>query len=1065
MRRMIAWLPVALSAAVVVPSVWGQLAQGQAAGDRVWTRLAAMPEAVAAGEAWIRTKPALALQLDRASLAALLQGAPMEDTPPNAAGAKPVEIVIPTPDGRWARFAAVESPVMHPDLQAKYPEIRTYWARGVDDPYAVARFDLTPAGFHAVVSAPEDAWTGGGYAIDPYTRGDDQYYSSYWRRDYAPQRDPFVCHTIDNGAPAPVPDGHTQNAERSGAERRTYRLAVSATGEFTAFHGGTVAGGLAAVTTMVNRITGVYETDVAIRLQLVANNDLIIYTNAGTDPFTSPGMASTANSNNQTSVDAVIGSANYDIGHVVHRGANNGLAGAIGNVCVAGSKAQGYTSTDPPSGDLLAIDYAAHEMGHQFAGRHTFNNCDALQGDSGTFAVEPGSGTTIMAYANICPTTNTQSFSDPDFHALNIDQIITYTTTGGTGFGCAIRTATGNLPPVVTVAQRTFNIPTGTPFTLTATATDPNGDPLTYDWDQMDGSVTQNAIPLTGGATTGPVFRSRPATASPTRSFPIRSDLLANSNGLAERVPTVARSMNFRCLVRDGLGGVADTFNGAANPTEVRVNTIAGGPFSVTAPNTNVSWSGNRTVTWALGGSNAAPVSCASVDILLSTDGGNTFPTVLASAVPNSGSANVLLPNIASSTARIMIRAVGNIFYDLSNTNFTIVNIPAGVDFQSNGNPTLSDNTGNGNSNGRIDPGESDIRLVIPIRNNGATAGSGVTGTLVSNTPTVTIVGSPTRPYPDLAALTGAGDNASAFAIRVDSSHPCGAGISLTLNVSSPQSNAAFNYSLTTGVAGSSDVPQNFNYSGPVVAIPDLTTVNVDFLVSGLSGPINDLNFRFGGSACSAGIGSTTVGLDHTFVGDLVISLRSPSGTVVQLFNRRGAGGNNLCNVIFDDAANTAISSITSASAPFTGTYRPEGLLSAFNGQNPNGTWRLTVQDAAGVDIGNIRAFSLIVVGPNLPPTCEAPIVVASCAVDFNADGFLNQEDLGGYIAAFLDESLPSGPSGTNAAPCPGEPAPYDTLGYAADYNLDCTVNQEDLGGFITEYLQQTESPTTCVPG
>lgn len=1053
-------LSVAISAAGVGMPVFGQVAQGVAAApDGVWTRLAEMPPAVEAGEPWVRAKPSLALTLDRATLAAQLAGAPHEDVP----GAAPVRVTIPTPDGRWAAYDAVESPVMAPELQAQFPEIRTYWARGVDDPYAIARFDLTPAGFHAMIIAPDDAWTGGSYAIDPYTRGDDVHYSSYWRRDYAVERAPFQCLTAAEPAPKPVPGDQSPTLNRSGAERRTFRLAVSTTGEFTAFHGGTVAGGLAAVVTAVNRISGIYDIDLAIRLQLVANNDLLINTSAATDPFTSPGANTTTLDANQARLDTVIGNGNYDVGHVFHRGSNNGVAGAIGNVCVSAGKGRGVSVTDPPTGDLLAVDYVAHELGHQFNGRHSFNNCSGSQGDSGTLALELGSGTTIMGYAGICGATNIATASDPDFHAQSIDQIISYTTVGGVGYGCPVRTATGNSAPVVTVAQRSFNIPSGTPFSLTATATDPNGNPLTYDWEQMDASAVQNSVPLSGSETSGPMFRSFPASASPTRFFPRFSDVLANTTSIGERLPTGARQLNFRCTVRDGLGGVADTFNSAANPTEIRVTTTAAGPFSVTAPNTNVTWSGVRTVTWNVASSNAAPVSCAAVDILLSTDGGNNFSTVLASGVPNNGSASVLLPNLNSTTARVMVRAVGNIFYDVSNVNFTITPPPNFANFEAVNNGIFTDNTGNGNGNSVMEPGESDIRLTLPLRNVGGVLATGVSATLVSNTPTVTISNA-VQSYPNITALGGTASNPTPFVLNISSAHPCGATVSLTLNVTSAQGNTAIPYTLTTGLGGGTGPDQTFTYAGPPVPIPDVSTVNVDFSVAGFSGTIQNARFRFNGSVCNANVGSTTVGLDHTYVGDLIITLRSPIGTIVTLANRDGVGGNNFCNTVFDDAAATSIASITAGQAPFTGSFRPDSPLSVFNGQNPNGVWRLTVQDAAGQDIGNIRNFSLVLVGPN-PPVCQPPVAGPTCFVDFNDDGVLNQEDLAGYLTAFLDESIPSGPSGTSIAPCPGAPVPYNTLGYAADYSRDCSLDQDDLSQFLTEYLMQVESPNGCIPG
>ncbi|MBI5101158.1 MAG: zinc-dependent metalloprotease, partial [Nitrospirae bacterium] len=470
----------------------------------------------------------------------------------------------------------------------------------------------------------------------------------------------------------------------SGTQLRTYRLAVAATGEYTAYFGGTVPLGLAAVVSAVNRVTGIYEAEVAVRLQLVENNNLIVYTNQFTDPYTD----SDCNPNecgiimlgqNQTNLDSVIGNDNYDIGHVFSTG--GGGVAYLRVPCVTGLKARGVTGSSIPTGDVFWVDYVAHEMGHQFGANHTFNSetgsCNG-NGEPST-AYEPGSGSTIMAYAGICGPDDLQSNSDAYFHTVSFDEILDYIT-WDEGSTCGTVANSGNIPPVANAGSGGLTIPANTPFTLTGSAIDSNGDPLTYCWEEFDlidpTGVIDGGPP--GDPTNPPFFRSWPATSSPSRTFPRLSELLNNTTVLGEVLPDTSRALNFRLTVRDnrsGGGGVdydSMTFN---------VTSLAG-PFQVTAPNTAVSWAGNssQTVTWNVANTGSGTtVNCANVGILLSTDGGYTFPTTLAPSTPNDGSQSVTVPNVSTATARIKVYCTGNIFFDISNSNFTITYTPIPV--------------------------------------------------------------------------------------------------------------------------------------------------------------------------------------------------------------------------------------------------------------------------------------------------------------------------------------------------------------------------------------------------
>ncbi len=972
-----ALLSLVAAAAALVPST-GALAQGDPNG--LWQSMADFPAGVQAQGAWVRPAKYRAVRTSLAALRQAYQGVLLEPGPQDAmleaVAAPPTVVQLPDPDGGFQAFRVYESPVMAPELAAQFPTIKTYVGQGLDDAAATLRMDVTDQGMHAQVLSPRGAWY-----IDPFSRDNTEDYAVYYKREMAaPHR--FVCETVappnENAVfldPAEQPDFLA-----SGPTLRTYRAAVAATGEYTAFHGGTVALGQAAIVTAMNRVTGVYEVELGVRMTLVANNSLLVYTNSGTDPYTNTN-GSTMLGQNQTNIDSVIGSANYDIGHVFSTG-GGGIAG-LGVVCSAGNKARGVTGSASPTGDAFWIDFVAHEIGHQYGGNHTFNgtggNCAGGNRNAGT-AYEIGSGSTIQAYAGICSADDLQPNSDPYFHFISIQEMNAYTQSGG-GSGCSVNTATGNSAPSVS-AGAAFTIPRGTPFMLTATGSDPNGDPLTFCWEERDLGAATTLAAADNGAS--PIIRSLNPTTSPTRTVPKLSTVVAGTVDNAEKVPAVGRSaFNWRVTARDNRangGGVAH-----ADVTHV-VSGVAG-PFTVTSPSSATSWPANsvQNITWNVAGTTANGVNTANVQVLLSTDGGVTFPIVVAASVPNSGSAAVTIPNNQTTAGRLMVKAVGNIFFAVNTGVITITAPVAGVVLSGAGGNSISDTTGNGNSNGRIDPGETAIALTVPVRNNGTNTATGVTGTLTSLTGTVSVTTGGAA-YPNIAGSGASASNTTPYVISVSSGHPCGDPINLRLNIASNEAMAVYDFTLPTGLPGGAGAAQTFTYAGGAVAIPDNSTVGAtaDLVVSGVTGTINDVNFRFNGSLCSNSAGSTTVGLDHTYVGDLVITLRSPTGTIVTLANRPGSAaggssGNNFCNTIFDDSGGLgSIQSIVSTGAPYSGSYTPTQALSTFNGQNPNGTWQLKVVDAAGVDTGSIRAFSIVVTG-STPPSCDPPLVGPTC--------------------------------------------------------------------------------------
>ncbi|MCX5691750.1 MAG: M12 family metallo-peptidase, partial [Planctomycetota bacterium] len=625
--------------------------------DGPWTLLDVMPGAVQAQEAWIRPQAFKAVQLDDQEMRRVLANVPMETFPfPPDEG---VLFLLPHPDGGFATFRLVESPVMEPGLMAQFPDIKTYRGQGVDDPAANVRLDMTPQGFHAMVLSPE-----GDYFIDPYSKGDVNHYAVYYKHNYL--RMPFhefTCHTQGE-----FPLSEVGYSERnSGGTLKTYRTAVAATGEYTTFHGGTVALGQAAIVTAINRVTAVYERDVCIRLVLVANNSSLVYTNSATDPYTN-NNGSTMLGQNQTNITSIIGSANYDIGHVFSTG--GGGVAQLGCVCSSANKSRGVTGSAAPINDPFTIDYVAHEMGHQFGANHTFNGTggSCAGNRASTAAYEPGSASTIMGYAGICGAADDlQSNSDAIFHHQSYAEIRAFVAGGGS---CGANSATGNTVPTV-AGGVDFTIPTGTAFTLTtASASDANGDALTYSWEERDLGAAQTATTADNG--TSPIMRCWNATTSNSRTFPRYTDVLDGGLSIGEQYPAFARTFKTRVNVRDNRSGGGGVIEDDVNVTIV--NTSAA--FAITAPNTNVSWSGTQTVTWNVSGTNAAPINTANVRILLSTDGGISWAYTLAASTPNDGSEAVTVPSISSTTARIRVEAVGNIYFDVSNVNFTLVGSP-----------------------------------------------------------------------------------------------------------------------------------------------------------------------------------------------------------------------------------------------------------------------------------------------------------------------------------------------------------------------------------------------------
>ena len=570
-------------------------------------------------------------------------------------------ISFPNTTGSLDEYRIYEAPVMEKGLMDKFPNLKSYSGRSIKNPLESIRFSLTVFGLHVMSLNNEN----GTFYIDTYTK-DSNNYIVYNKKDVS-HTNSFQCHVTDNSSEVIKSLDVTMQNRASDSFFRTYRLAMACTIEYAAFHvtaaglgGGTLAQKKAAVLSAMvitmTRVNGVFENDMALRMNLVANNDLVIFIDS--DSFDNANSGTLINQS-QTVIDANIGSANYDIGHTVSTG-GGGLA-QLFSPCSA-NKARGITGQGAPVGDPFDIDYVAHEMGHQWGGNHTQNNnCNR----NATTSVEPGSASTIMGYAGICAP-NVQSNSDAYFHTVSISEMIAFIN--GTGGSCAVAVANGNAAPTAN-AGIDYTIPKGTAFILKGSGTDTSGDILTYCWEQTNNQASTQ--PPTQTATTGPSFRSISPTTSPNRYMPPLPSVVAGVlNPTWEVVPTVARTMNFALTVRDNR-----LVNGGQTKRDDMILTVANvGPFLVTSPNTAVSYSGNttQTFTWDAAGTTANGINCANVDIYLSTNGGVSFPILLQLGTPNDGTQAINIPNLPGTTNRIMIAGSNHIFYDVSNANFTI---------------------------------------------------------------------------------------------------------------------------------------------------------------------------------------------------------------------------------------------------------------------------------------------------------------------------------------------------------------------------------------------------------
>ena len=579
----------------------------------------------------------------------------------NGSGA--INIMLPDPYGGAVEFALRPSSVMPKQLAARYPEIRAFEGVALHDAATTIRLELSSKGLTAQVLGAGNRWL-----IDPVEGLSPEFARSYKYSKSFHTKDEAFCELDsasvfgEGSAPTNQFKGTTRRARSTGESVKTYRLAVATTGEYGVYHGGTTTSALEAVVATINRVDGIFASELAIRFQLVDDNDAVVFADPATDPFTGNDDAGTLIDESQAQIDLLIGTENYDVGHTLSTGAG-GLAG-LGVVCREGGKAEGVTGSSRPEGDFFDVDYVAHELGHQFAADHTWNGsnggCGPQQRGPDS-AYEPGSGSSIMSYAGLCGADNIASAVDALFHHQSFDQIIGYTTEG-IGSVCGSEAVSGNTAPQVD-AGSDYVVPKQTPLVVTGSATDQEQGSLLYSWEQRDlGPQAALTDPDDGRFA---LFRMLDSASTAERYLPALATVVSGTPDLAERIPQVGREMTMRLTVKDGAGGVQ---------SDDIVVTVDGdsGPFEVVSPNGGEQVGRSKTVEWDTGFTEQAPVSTPMVEIYLSTNDGVSFDQLI-DTVDNIGSANINFPaGIQSQEARLMIRGAENIFYDVSDAAFQL---------------------------------------------------------------------------------------------------------------------------------------------------------------------------------------------------------------------------------------------------------------------------------------------------------------------------------------------------------------------------------------------------------
>ncbi|WP_161554603.1 reprolysin-like metallopeptidase [Sinomicrobium soli] len=937
-------------------------------------------------------------------------------------------VSFPVRHGGTEAFRISETPVLSPALAGKYPGIRSYRGVSLQHPGTEIRFSMDHLGLHATVHDAE-----GTYYLNPSETEKDRYYLAS-RQDFSPYEKAFTCAFMADARPMGIipPQGNPSGNGPDDGVLRTYRMALACTGEFAQYHiaqAGVTQGTdtekkaavLAAMNTIMTRVNGIYARDLSVFLQLVDHNDTLIFLDPDTDGMTND-RGRTLIEEIQPIIDSLIGADHYDIGHVFSTGAG-GIA-ELGSLCTE-NKARGVTGTSSPIDDPFAIDYVAHEIGHQFGATHTFNNYCGDERSNHT-AVEPGSGSTIMGYAGICPP-NIQVNSDAYFHAVSISQVWEHIASGS----CAITESTGNLPPAADAGDDRV-IPAGTPFVLTGTASDPDGDVLTYSWEQADNQIYEGYPDASSPG--GPLFRSYPPSEIPERYFPRPEDIFSGSLSNAwEVLPATGRELNFSFLVRDGHPG-----GGQTGSDRVRLTVTAdAGPFTVSSHNTTATLTAGHpeTVTWDVAGTHSGAIGAETTDIFLLPGNDLNNRVLLAEGVPNSGEATVVVPGgISTSEARIMVKPADQVFFAVNGANLTVVPADYTMDFEAlsqtactgeeavytfvyhtyNGFPgtTLFSATAPEGIDVTIDPESATADgTEVTVTASGSIPGTytlQLTGTSGDSTPEIPLTltlhdtgfapvaltlpenGATDIPPEGVALEWEAPPNAGSYEIQLSETPDFATAVQQdtvafpVFRPSSLRNDRTYYWRVRPlNPCGAGAYGSPFSFSTPATGCHTYTSSDTVVIPENSSGTVTSVLEITDNDMITGGI---TVSLDitHSWAADLTVTLTSPSGTAVRLFSDICPGSENI-NAVFSDAGAPVNCNNNPA---IGGTVRPEQALTAFRGERTEGTWTLSVTDNHISDGGTINAFG-ITRCPD-PAADNFVIETAEVSCEGNSDGIIS---------------------------------------------------------------------------
>ncbi|MGB6150585.1 MAG: reprolysin-like metallopeptidase [Pricia sp.] len=905
-------------------------------------------------------------------------------------------VYFPNATGELSAYTVIEAQVLSPALSRKYPNIKSYVGHSTDGAKNRVRFSVSPNGMQAMIVHTD----GSGNSF--IQKVSDDAYVMYNRNTENLADADFVCTTQDilidksrNLTAKPV----------DGQVLRKYRLAITASAEYTAFHGGTVADALAAINATMTRVNEVFERDLAVTLELVDNTDAVIFTDPNTDPFS--GALGALGSQGQQALTDQIGEANYDIGHVLHEGGNGGNAGFIGAICVDNRKGSAYSSSQNPQGDVFDLDFVAHEMGHQLGANHSWS----FEWEETDVQVEPGSGTTIMGYAGITEFDNVAPNGDDYFHYVSIEQIINNLE----GKTCGEVLPITNNPPVVDPLEN-YTIPKSTAFVLSGEAADADpGDALTYAWEQVDNGIVKR-ITFGPDNPNGANFRSRPPTTEPTRYFPRLSRIVAGTltqtepdiNTAWETVSDVARDFNFAFTVRDNAPGGGQV---VSELTTISVTNSAG-PFVVTSQAANLTYVAGQVeeITWDVAGTNVAPVNSQIVDILLSTDGGLTFPEMLAEGVLNDGVHEVVVPGLPTTQARVMVKAADNVFLAVNTSDFTIetseivLNLPnlnyeicqsedLAIPFVYESYLDFDEEVSFSIANA---PAGLDVSFTPAI----VTAGDTPVSILLENTENVAegnydllltaTSASLTRQiglrlsvfdtdFPEVILelpADGSADTSTTETLQWEN-NPSYTSYEIQIATDGAFQNMVETATVFTNTYTSENLENDATYFWRVKPFNSCGEGSFGSVFSFTTIPFTcDTKAAFGLPQEIPSVGQPTIistisffedlqiadlnvnlNIDHSFLEDLTITLTSPSNTTVTLVSNACGNLKNI-NAVFDDDANDFICGALS-NVGIAGTVKPSGALNSFEGESILGEWVLKIQDIATGDGGALNAFSL----------------------------------------------------------------------------------------------------------